>query len=504
MKFWAGYLLVVAICFAAYYPMTSYGYTASDTLPLIITSRVESLSDLIDVISRPLLDDDISFPNRFYRPVSVVSFSIDYAIWKLNAFGYHFTDLILHVLSALLVCKIARIYFNDFRIAVAAASLFSIHPLMVEVVPAIARRQDTLSGLFLFASLYLFLRWFQEGRSRHVLVGSVICTVLATASKELSGYLPVVLVLHCLLFADDEHRVGRSKLALQVGVLYSLSIGAYLGLRFLVLGGIGGYQISITHWEVKYLIATYLPNFFYPQDFLSAQGVLSLTAESVLINGLIVVALLYFLRLAIHQGTSKEYVLLVSWLFLPLLVQVLTRTYSLRSSYTAIAPFSMLLSGASFQAVGHWIGGTHGNLWRRYASGLCSVLLLVLTLSIIAYSPLFHSYSHWQDSSKSVLNVLNQTSEIIHSHDTSGVSSLTLHHVPSLKDYYHDRVPRVKSVTYLYPWTVNAWLKHEGVDGMRAEIASYRQISHRSYTLKADHEKRGDVLHLSFSTSRVD
>src|SRR3989304_4484469 len=43
-----------------------------------------------------------------YRPVTVLSFSIDYALWKLWPPGYRLTNLVLHALNGWLVFLLAR------------------------------------------------------------------------------------------------------------------------------------------------------------------------------------------------------------------------------------------------------------------------------------------------------------------------------------------------------------------------------------------------------------
>lgn len=39
----------------------------------------------------------------FYRPIALLSFAVDYKIWGLNPFGFHLTNIILFILTAVII-----------------------------------------------------------------------------------------------------------------------------------------------------------------------------------------------------------------------------------------------------------------------------------------------------------------------------------------------------------------------------------------------------------------
>ncbi|MDD5680029.1 MAG: hypothetical protein PHI59_02180 [Candidatus Omnitrophica bacterium] len=41
--------------------------------------------------------------SNFYRPVQALSFMADYHIWKMNPFGFHLGNLLLHMANGILV-----------------------------------------------------------------------------------------------------------------------------------------------------------------------------------------------------------------------------------------------------------------------------------------------------------------------------------------------------------------------------------------------------------------
>jgi Flp pilus assembly protein TadD len=105
-----------------------------------------------------------------YQPLSWVTLGLDYALWGMDARGYHLTNLLLHCATALsfyflaarlLVLAVpgARRSGWSLRLCAAlAAALFAVHPLRVESVAWITERRDVLSGLFFVLTIVAYLR----------------------------------------------------------------------------------------------------------------------------------------------------------------------------------------------------------------------------------------------------------------------------------------------------------------------------------------------------------
>jgi len=101
-------------------------------------------------------------------PVTWLSFGIDHALWGMNAFGYHLTNILLHAANAALVCLLAlRLLRLGLTTAspraislgaVVAALFFAVHPLRVESVAWITERRDVLSALFYLLTVLAYLK----------------------------------------------------------------------------------------------------------------------------------------------------------------------------------------------------------------------------------------------------------------------------------------------------------------------------------------------------------
>lgn len=105
------------------------------------------------------------------RPLVNLSFAINYAFGGLNPWGYHFANLILHWCAAVLAWAILRHtlrlpFFHERYVqaanwlALAAASLWAIHPLGTEAVNYVTQRTELMMALFFLATLYCSLRYW--------------------------------------------------------------------------------------------------------------------------------------------------------------------------------------------------------------------------------------------------------------------------------------------------------------------------------------------------------
>ncbi len=121
---------------------------------------------LIQHLSWDSLAKIFSYPRmKTYVPFSSVSLAIDYKIWGLDPFGYHLTNLLLHLINTLLVFCLVRRLAHQLMPALIAALLFGVHPIHVESVAWISERKDVLSTLFFLSALLFYLRYRAGQRS---------------------------------------------------------------------------------------------------------------------------------------------------------------------------------------------------------------------------------------------------------------------------------------------------------------------------------------------------
>jgi protein O-mannosyl-transferase len=95
----------------------------------------------------------------FYHPVTWISLSIDRFISYGNPAQFHFTNCIVHCLTAFVAWRFGLVLFNGDKFAALFGSFcFLVHPLCAESVVWISERKGLLSGLFGLTSVYLYIR----------------------------------------------------------------------------------------------------------------------------------------------------------------------------------------------------------------------------------------------------------------------------------------------------------------------------------------------------------
>jgi tetratricopeptide (TPR) repeat protein len=95
-------------------------------------------------------------------PLTDVSHMLDWQLYGPNAGGHHFTNVLLHTATVILLFLLLQRTTGAFWRSAFVAALFAIHPLRVESVAWAAERKDVLSGLFFMLALWTWTRYAQE------------------------------------------------------------------------------------------------------------------------------------------------------------------------------------------------------------------------------------------------------------------------------------------------------------------------------------------------------
>jgi Flp pilus assembly protein TadD len=140
-------------------------------------------------------------------PVTWLTLGADFAMWGMNPFGYHLTNLLLHTASAVLFYLVSRRLLGlamppashgALSLGAAAAALaFAVHPLRVESVAWITERRDLSSGLFFLLTILAYLRAHERPPAVRpgFRLAALGAAALALASKSIVMGLPLVLLI---------------------------------------------------------------------------------------------------------------------------------------------------------------------------------------------------------------------------------------------------------------------------------------------------------------------
>jgi len=145
--------------------------------------------------------------SQAYRPVQMLSYMVDYRLWRLDPRGYHATSVLWHLLAALCVFALALRLTSDRLLALFAGLLFVVHPIHTEAVSYISGRSDPLAAVFLLCAFIAYIDT-RPGRTVLATVGTVVFYAAALLSREASLVLPVLLLAYHGTFRKkmDENR----------------------------------------------------------------------------------------------------------------------------------------------------------------------------------------------------------------------------------------------------------------------------------------------------------
>jgi tetratricopeptide (TPR) repeat protein len=137
-----------------------------------------------------------------WHPVTWVSHAVDYQLFSLDPAGHHDSNLLLHVLNALLLFWVLYRATAKAGRSFMVAALFALHPINVESVAWVAERKNLLSMLFLLLTMLAYQWYARRPRaSAYLLVAFLFA--LALMSK------PQVVTLPFLLLLWDYWPLGR-------------------------------------------------------------------------------------------------------------------------------------------------------------------------------------------------------------------------------------------------------------------------------------------------------
>lgn len=182
----------------------------------VCTCDFLALDDAAYIVDNPALKLGLSWEGvkwalttlhgNYWQPVTWLSFQLDASLYgytkitqsfdplQAGAWGFHTTNLVLHVLDVLLVYAVIFRLTGATGRSFVVAALFAVHPMHVESVAWVTERKDVLSMFFFLGALLAYYRWvLRPGLLNYLLL--FVTAFLGMASKPMLVTLPAVLLL---------------------------------------------------------------------------------------------------------------------------------------------------------------------------------------------------------------------------------------------------------------------------------------------------------------------
>lgn len=221
---------IIVVGLVVYFNSFFNGFILDDIAQIVQNTQIHSISNIVTFFQGSTFSPDKNFESLqgvYYKPLMTTTFSLIYTIFGENAFFFHFFQVVLHIINAILVYLLFLRFFQK-KLAFFLSLLFLVHPINVESVAFISSLQEVL--FFAFGMLSLLLAFNQQKlhtqqskASYIILYILLLCSIL---SKETGIVFIIILPLFSLLF--------QRKNILGYTVVAFLSLVTYLLLRFFV------------------------------------------------------------------------------------------------------------------------------------------------------------------------------------------------------------------------------------------------------------------------------
>ena len=172
-----------------------------------------------------------------YRPLSLVTFAVEYEVAPLKPMLGHFVNIVLYAITCALVFLLLANLFSasGYLVAFIAALLFTAHPIHTEVVSNIKSRDEILCLLFGIGALFAALRYFKKAGVLYAVLSGV-CLLLSMMSKE-TGIAFLLLVPLTGYYFSGQVKVDWKKLGTSFFILLAFT-AIYFFLRQQAVQGV--------------------------------------------------------------------------------------------------------------------------------------------------------------------------------------------------------------------------------------------------------------------------
>jgi len=217
--------LIFSFCALSYSNTFKAPFVFDDERNIVNNAHIQSFENLLtaskkEKTHKTLYDLETMMNSRI---VAYISFFINYKFHGLNVIGYHILNLLIHLMCILFYYKTLSLIFetntkfHDFKaqdekakkIVFLSALLFALHPVQTMSVTYIIQRMTSLAALFFILSFFAYIK-SRNSKEKYLkflyYFASLVFAILAMKTKEISFFLPMVILLYEFIFIRDSLR----------------------------------------------------------------------------------------------------------------------------------------------------------------------------------------------------------------------------------------------------------------------------------------------------------
>ena len=217
---WMIYGIIALFTFALYFNTLNHDYALDDAIVITQNQFTKKGFDGI----KEILEND-GFTGFFgvkknlvaggrYRPLSLITFAIEWQFSPNNPALSHFINILLYALTGILLyivlCRLLIKYETKhwyFSLPFLTTLLFIAHPIHTEVIANIKGRDEIMTFMGALAALLFTLRYLDSNKILY-LIFSAICFFLGLMSKENAITFLAVIPIAVYIFTD--YKIGKN------------------------------------------------------------------------------------------------------------------------------------------------------------------------------------------------------------------------------------------------------------------------------------------------------
>lgn len=312
LRSWRPYFLIFVLGFLLYSQTLFFGFTYYDDNELIL-NKATILQDAKNIGSIFSTDVFFSGDKFYYRPLLNMSFMVDAQFGGDLPFFYHLSNVLLHILAALLAFCLLRKISRRPALAFFMSLIFLVHPISTRVAAWLPGRNDSLLAVCVLASFILFLNFLRSPKIGFYL-GYLLFLFLALLTKETAIFLPGLVIFY-FWFIDRGALSQSDKFLLVLGSAGTVFI--WFLMRSLALGGEPtNYLVAVLNilknWPAIFLS---IGKIIFPVNL----SVLPILEDSNLIYGIIISVLLVLACWLSRQRRNNYFIFALAWFLIFLL-----------------------------------------------------------------------------------------------------------------------------------------------------------------------------------------
>jgi tetratricopeptide (TPR) repeat protein len=176
------------------------------------------------------------------RPISNVTFALNYYFHQYNVEGYHLVNIVIHILAGMFLFIFIQTTLtlpslktevdHTFMVAFFAALLWLVHPIQTQSVTYIVQRMNSMAALFYILAFWLYVKGrlaAQPGRKWGWFGSAALAWIFALGSKQNAATLPFFVFLYeWYFFQDLSPKWFKSSLKYIIAVAIIVATAAFL------------------------------------------------------------------------------------------------------------------------------------------------------------------------------------------------------------------------------------------------------------------------------------